>query len=30
MFENGVMGKIIRPKKGDVTGEWRKLLKRGA
>ena len=27
MFENGVLGKILGPKKDEVTEEWRKLLK---
>jgi len=27
MFENGVLGKILVPKKDEVIEEWRKLLK---
>jgi len=25
MFENRVLGRIVGPKRGEVTGEWRKL-----
>jgi hypothetical protein len=27
VFENGVFSRIFEPKRGEVTGEWRKLHK---
>jgi hypothetical protein len=27
VFENRLMGKIFRPERGEVTGEWRRLHK---
>jgi hypothetical protein len=27
VFENNVLRRIFGPKRGEITGEWRKLLK---
>jgi hypothetical protein len=27
VFENGVLRSLVEPKRGEVTGEWRKLFK---